>query len=144
MAINERKTRKERPPVSGLRDILTVKDKDPDYEYRWAKDSSGRVQWLEQRGWEVVTESHEIGQKTVDSTTRSVGKAVTRFGGGNVTLVLMRIPKEWYDADQAAKQEMVDALEASMQREANAGSIPGQNQPGYVPDGGGLQISRRR
>lgn len=114
MATVERKTRKERPPVAGLRDILTIPNKDPNYEYRWAKDVGGRIQYLEQKGWEKVTEDLEVGQKTVDSPSGNMGSVLTRFGGNGVTLVAMRIPKEWYDEDQARKQEMVDAVEESM------------------------------
>lgn len=144
MTTVKRETRKERPPVGGLRDILTIRNKDPNYEYRWAKDSAGRIEYLKERGWEVVEDDLEVGQKTVDSPTGKVGKALTRFGGAGVTLVAMRIPKEWYDEDQARKQELVDDLETTMQRDVRNGQIPGQNQPGYVPEGGGLQITRRR
>src|SRR5688500_2071172 len=140
----KRETRKERPTVGGLRDILTIANKDPNYEYRWVKDIPGRIKWLEERGWEVVQDDLLVGQKTVDSPVGKLGTALTRFGGGTVTLVAMRSRREWYDEDQARKQEMVDALEESMSREANAGRIPGQNDQGYVPQGGGLQIQRRK
>ena len=117
--IVKRETRRERPAVGGLRDILTIANKDPNYEYRWIKDIPGRIQWLEERGWEVVQDDLKVGQKTVDSPAGKLSSALTRFGGGNVTLVAMRIPKEWYDEDQARKQENVDALEQTMLQEAD-------------------------
>lgn len=144
-AVVKRETRRERPPVGGLRDILTIANMDKNFEYRWVNASKpGRVEWLKERGWEEVDkEGHEVGQRTVDTPT-NVGSKLTRFGGHGVTLLAMRIPKEWFDEDQARKQEMVDALEETMQREVNSGSIPGSNQPGYIPTGGGLQVTRRR
>ena len=50
---------------------------------------------------------------------------------GSATLVLMRISLEWYNEDQAAKQEAIDTLEASMRAEADA-------------DYGVLKISRKK
>lgn len=144
MTTVKRETRRERPPVGGLRDILTIANKDPNYEYRWVKDVPGRIKWLEERGWEIVQDDLKVGQETVDSPKGKLASALTRFGGGVVTLVAMRIPKEWYDADQAAKQELIDAQEESMMREANSGQIPGSNQPGYIPTAGGMHISRSK
>lgn len=140
----KKETRRERPPVGGLRDILTIADKDPNYEYRWVKDVPGRIKWLEERGWEIVLDSLKVGQETVDSPKGKLASALTRFGGGTVTLVAMRILKEWYDADQAAKQELVDAVEEQMVGEANSGRIPGSNETGYVPTSGGIKIQRSK
>jgi hypothetical protein len=128
--------------VGGLRDLLTIANKSEDHEYRWVNASvAGRIQWLEERGWEVVKDDLKVGQTTVDSPSGKIGSALTRFGGGNVTLVAMRIPKEWYDEDQARKQELVNDVEETMQRDAREGRIPGSNQAGYTPDGGGINSS---
>jgi hypothetical protein len=113
--------RKKRIPVGGARDILTVNGKDPNYEYRWVVDSPGRIQRFNDGGWEVVnTGDHEVGQRTVDRESK-VGSAVTKASGDGRTLVLMRILKEWYDEDQKAKQERLDAMESSMRQEARDG-----------------------
>jgi hypothetical protein len=106
--------RKRRSPLDGARDILTVYDKDPNFVYRWVRNDEGRIQWFKERGYEVVTRSQEVGEKLVDSGSQ-LGSAVTKFGGGTVTLVLMRIPREWYDEDQAAKEAEIAATEKSMQ-----------------------------
>ena len=123
--------RKKRTPVGGARDILTVYGKNPDYEYRWVIDSPGRVQRFIEGGWEVDTENHEIGHNVVDRGSK-VGSAVTKASGDGRTLVLMRIPKEWYDEDQKAKQDRLDALEASMRADAHEGRY------------GSLEINRRK
>ena len=108
-------TKKTRIPVGAARDILTVQGKDPNYEYRWVLDDPkrpGRLQRFKDGGYEVVTDTNEVGQNTVDRG-KKLGSAITRPDGGN-TLVLMRILKEWYDEDQAAKEEKIAALEATM------------------------------
>jgi len=116
--------RKERIPVNGNRDILTVSDKDPNYEYRWVLDSPGRLDKFAQGGWEIVKENLKVGETAVDSGAR-LGSAVTTSRGGQ-TLVLMRILKEWYDEDQMTKQEKVDATEEMMNAQVREGRIEGQ------------------
>lgn len=132
-----------RTPVDGARDILAVYDQDPNYVYRWVADDPqrpGRVQRLQERGYEVVQQDVQVGQKAVDKLTKT-GSAVTRTGGGGITLVLMRIPKEWFEEDQKAKQDHVDALEAAMQADIRQGRIPGSNQP--AASGGSLSIQHK-
>jgi hypothetical protein len=111
------KERPTRTPVSGPRDVLTVADKDPNYVYRWVNDTVGRIDRYLAGGYEFVQQAGEIGQKTVDRASR-LGSVVTRSVGGTVTGVLMRIPREWYDEDQEAKQDQIDSLEDSMRQEA--------------------------
>lgn len=140
-----RVTRETRIPVNGARDILTVKDKDPNFEYRWVIDRPGRLENFRQAGYEVVTDNNEVGQKAVDSQTK-LGSAITTTRGG-VTLVLMRIPKEWYDEDQLAKQEKVDLQEQAMQEDLRQGGFPAAQRGGrsgergsYTPEFGGLNL----
>lgn len=120
MSTEQRKERKDRIPVGGPRDVLTVQNKDPNYVYRWVLDVPGRIRRYEDGGYECVRDDLQVGQKTVDSNTQ-LGSVVTKHGGGDKKLILMRIPKKWYDEDQAAKAEKIDALEESMQIEAKDG-----------------------
>lgn len=119
------KTRPTRTPVSGARNILTVVGKDPNYVYRWVNDNNAgmRIQMFKDGGWEVVSKDTDIkvGDKVVDQGS-VVGSVTTRYVGQGTTAVLMRIPKEWYEEDQAKKQEELDALDAAMRDE---GSAPG-------------------
>ena len=133
--------RRKRGSVDGARDILTVSNQDPNYTYRWVADDPqrpGRIERLKEYGYEVVTEDMEVGGKAVDKSTK-IGSAVTRLGGGGITLVLMRQQKEWWDEDQKAKQAKVDAVEATMREDVRSGKIPGSQEPGA---GGKLNISR--
>lgn len=143
--MEKRQARPERIPVNGTRDILTVSGRDPNYEYRWVLDQPGRIDKFKQAGYEVVTDDLKVGQKAVDSSDKKLGSAITTSRGGQ-TLVLMRVLKEWYEEDQKAKQDKVDALEATLQDEARSGGFPGsgsRERGSYTPEGGGLNIKRR-
>ncbi len=120
MAKTERAERPKRVPVGGPRNILTVAQKDPNYVYRWVNDVPGRIAAFKEGGYEVVTSDNEVGDKTVDRGSK-LGSAITKSVGGQITAVLMRIPKEWYDEDQAAKQKDVDILEATMRDQSQRG-----------------------
>lgn len=137
-AVTPVRERKERIPVSGPRDILTVSDKDPNYSYRWVKDLPGRIQRFLDGGYEVVNHQAQVGHKTVDSGSR-LGTAVTRNDAGQ-TLVLMRIPVEWYNEDQERKQAEIDALEDSMRAEGGRNDGLGEGRP----ETGGFSISRHK
>lgn len=118
-------SRPTRVPVSGARNILTVSGKDPNYAYRFVNDIDHgmRVQMFKDGGWEIVDRNTDIkvGDKVVDQGS-VVGSTVTRYVGHGVTAVLMRIPLEWYEEDQAAKAAKVDEVEATMQDEQPAGN----------------------
>lgn len=131
--------RKERIPVSGPRDILTVTGKDPNYVYRWVRDTPGRIQRFLDGGYEIVNHDAQVGQRTVDSGSR-LGTAVTRLDGAH-TLVLMRILRDWYNEDQEAKQREIDALEDSMRTEG--GNRTGMSRD-EAPDTGKFEVSRPR
>ena len=120
MAKIERAERPKRVPVGGPRNILTVAQKDPNYVYRWVNDVPGRIAAFKEGGYEVVTSDNEVGDKTVDRGSK-LGSAITKSVGGQITAVLMRIPKEWYDEDQEAKQKEVDTLEATMRDQSQRG-----------------------
>ena len=115
-----RKRPERRSRAGGPRNILTVTGKDPNYVYRWVNDTPGRVQWLKDIGCEVVTDEVQVGDVTVDSGSQ-VGSVVTKHVGGGLRAVLMRIPVEWYNEDQEAKQAEIDAVETSMRAEARDG-----------------------
>lgn len=112
--------RAERIPVSGPRDILAVREQDPNYVYRWVNDVDNRVDRFKAGGYEVVTAPNvRVGDKQVDSGSQ-LGSAVTKAVGGKIMAILMRIPKEWFDEDQQAKMEEVDAKERAMRAESQA------------------------
>lgn len=110
-ATNQRK----RIPVSGNKDIMTVKGKDDGFVYRWVnQDDSGRIQMFEDGGYMKVDGGDiEVGQADV-SQASTLGKTVTKNVGQGTTAVLMKIKQEWYDEDQAAKASEVDSKVESL------------------------------
>ena len=113
--------RPKRTPISG-RNILTVKGKEAGFEYRIVNDSGDRIEMFKDAGWELVdSKDVTVGDRRVDRTTSEGSKAQVSVGGGTKAFV-MRIPKEFYDEDQAAKNKRIDALEESMKQKALSGS----------------------
>ena len=134
--------RKERIPVNGNRDILTIAKhlQDPNKEYRFVLDIPGRLAKFDQAGWEIVRDEEiTVGQPAVDQSDTRLGSAVTVSRGGQV-LVLMCIPKEWYDKDQEAKQEKVDAIEQLMNAQVRTGRLDGQ--PGFYGGEMSVRVTR--
>lgn len=62
---------------------LEVKDKDPNYHYRWVRTSEGRVDFMKELGYELVT--------TKDTKTGEEGHRVVQ------DTILMRCPKEQFE-----------------------------------------------
>lgn len=132
------KSRPARVPVTGNRDILTVMGKDPDFEYRWVKDKSEsgqRVFRFLQAAYEFVDASaaaqHGIGSTDVYSAG-DVGTLIRKPAGDGDFLYLMRIPKEFYDGDQAIKQQEIRDNERQLVRERDPESPSDDGQYGNI------------
>jgi hypothetical protein len=109
--------RVRRTPV-GVRNVLTVQGKDPNYVYRIVNDTGDRVEQFKAGGYETVSASEvQIGDRRVNAATPEGSIAQCSVGGG-VKGVVMRIPKEWYEEDQLAKQKQVAETEASTRSDA--------------------------
>lgn len=124
--------RPRRVPISGPRDIMTVSNKDPNYVYRWVNDTENRIERFKLAGYEIVTSEHDIGMPTVDKVSDKFGSAYVKKVGGGLQSVLMRIPKEFYNEDQAAKQVAIDEIADQMKQ---VGKNPGEY--------GGVNLGRK-
>lgn len=110
---------------------LSVARKDPNFEYRFVNDDGDNVADRMEQGYEPVLRSETVvGNKRVDSATPE-GSVIQISVGQGMKATLMRIPKEYYDEDQAAKQVVVDASESATKAEALSGTY------------GKLEISRK-
>ena len=119
--VKEPSGRPTRTPV-GRRNILSVKGKEAGYEYRIVNDEYDRIDAFKEAGWEVVSNSDvSVGDKRVGNSTTPGSAAQVNVGGGNKAVV-MRIKKEWYDEDQAAKQAQSRELEKSTRQDARNGA----------------------
>lgn len=112
---------------TGVRNRLSVTKKDPNFEYRIVTDREDRVEILREIGYEVCTaEEVAVGDKRVD-LGRPIGSIASLTLGGGDKGVVMKIPKEWYEADRLEKSKRVDSTEQTMKEDArkagNYGSI---------------------
>lgn len=113
--------RVRRTPV-GTRNVLTVSGKDPNYVYRIVNDTGDRVEQFKAAGYETVSATEvQIGDRRVNAATPEGSIAQCSVGGG-MKGVVMRIPKEWYDEDQAAKQNDVAKSEETTRSDALKGT----------------------
>ena len=119
-----------RTPV-GTRNILTVRGKDPEYEYRIVNDVEDRITQLQEAGYEIVqSDSVDVGDKRAANGT-SIGSAKQLSVGQGTKAFVMKIKKEWYDEDQRAKQGQIAATESAIKEPSLNGS-----------DYGSLKVSR--
>jgi hypothetical protein len=115
----EAANRPRRAPVDGHRSKLSVRGKDPAYEYFIATDKDGRIADLQDQGWEIVDDkSVTIGDRRITRPDAEGSPRTVDVGNGE-TGFLMRIKREWWDEDRARKQkvaaEAVGALKAQAQ-----------------------------
>jgi len=101
---------------------LYVAGKDANYEYRFVNNTDGKVEQRAEDGWEVVTKAElkQVGERRVDVPSTE-GAAQEVYVGHGHKAVLMKIRKDWYEEDQAAKQAVVDEREAATKQEALEG-----------------------
>lgn len=113
--------RVRRTPV-GVRNVLTVSGKDPNYVYRIVNDIGDRVEQFKEAGYETVPAKEvRIGDRRINGTSPEGSLAQTSVGGGMKGIV-MRIRKDWYEEDQRSKQTQVDQTEAATRKEALNGT----------------------
>jgi hypothetical protein len=116
--MREAKRTTRRTPINGVRNVLTVQGKDPDFEYRIVNDEGDRVAQFESMGYEVVTDQNvKVGDRRIANPTKE-GSPVQVSVGGGVKGYVMRIKKDWYAEDQASKQSRVNETEEAMKKDA--------------------------
>lgn len=113
--------RPERIPVSGSKDILTVKGRDDGFVYRWVNDEDDRLYRFERGGYDFVSHDASIGTRGVD-TSSGTSTVISKNMGKGVTAYLMRLPRELFDEDQKAKAKRIDAIEDTMKKALKDGS----------------------
>ena len=106
---NSNSAKPGRVPV-GAGNKLQFAGKDPSYRYRVVNDNPGRLAMFQQAGYEFCYSE----EREADKGAAEAGGVDTRIvadAGRGVKGYLMRIPREFYDEDQAAKIEKVKATE---------------------------------
>jgi len=132
--------REERVPLGIARQKLKVHEI-KGYKLRWINDTPGRLNEARRGGYEFVQADEidgKFGDTDIDQTNRDLGSRVCRAVSQTTGLkaYLMKIPLEYYEADQRAKQKEIDEVDQAI----HSGKLKDfVNQ--YVPeDGKGIQI----
>jgi hypothetical protein len=107
---------------AGARNILSVRGKEPGYEYRVVNDDFGRIEDFVERGWEFVdANAVKVGESRVDNPHPEGTKASIQVGrSAPKKAYVMRIKKEFWDEDQALKKARVDELESTMKQDVRS------------------------
>ncbi len=142
---NETQNKPNRIPVSGIRDIMTVLGKDPHFVYRFVVDKmerGARMMRFERGGWTYARIDDLHGGITVGEESVYKSKdhgSIVRFPSGEgLFSYLMKIKKEWYDEDQAAKAAAIDEVEQTI---IGTGRPDGEENKGQY---GSVKISREK
>lgn len=112
------KSSSERPrrTTLGTRNRISLRDRDPNYQYRLVncnlEGDPDRIERMTEAGYEIVPSKHagRLGDAQVDSPS-AVGSAGQLSVGRGDKAVWMRIRKDWYLEDQAVKQQEIDETE---------------------------------
>lgn len=100
---------------------------------RLVNDTDDRIERFKKAGWTPV-EGERIGDPHAADPS-SMGSASMKSVGAGTKAMLMEIPEEYYNADQADKQKAVNELEAAMESEI-------KNKLGGSAIGEGIKIKR--
>lgn len=119
---NDPKPRRKRVPLGVHHSKMTVpSDLIPDTHVgRWINDDDNRINQAVAGGWDFVTRtnnSHVGGDhndKNTDIGSRISQVVGTKKGGDIMRAYLMKIPREWYEEDQARKQKDVDMIDEAI------------------------------
>ena len=96
-------------------------EKDPNYVYRFVNDTGSRVANFQSAGYEFVEDKDLVvgDSRVFDPSDLGSAKRVTSNDG--TVSYLMRIKKEYYEEDQAAKAALINETEQAMKRDASQG-----------------------
>lgn len=131
------KGRRDRVPFGGHRRRLEVHNKDPNYVYYWFNDSQDRIARALGAGYEFVNKKDlgkDVGDKDVNNGTSSLDTRVSKKVGEDLTVYLMRIKREYWEQDQAAKQKEADLIDHAIQGGSSS----------QVPHSYGLDVHYKR
>lgn len=96
-------------------------EKDPNYVYRFVNDTGSRVANFQSAGYEFVEDKDLVVGDSRVFDPSDVGSAKRVTSNDGTTSYLMRIKKEYYEEDQAAKAALINETEQAMKRDASQG-----------------------
>lgn len=100
-----------------IRGPLAVRGKEAGFHYRFVNDYDDNVLSFQEGGYEVVQDKDvSIGDRRVDKSAAEGSVKHISVGGG-MKAVLMRIPQDLYDQDQAEKEQRIREQELAIKKE---------------------------
>lgn len=128
------KDRRERVPFSANRKRLSLNKEIEGFITRWFNDQDDRLQRAEDAGYQYVhrKEIGQVGDKDISNGNSDVNSRVSRVVGRMPTgqpirAYLLKIRKDWYQADQAKKEEINNRVDEAL-RAAPSTGVNAQNQ----------------
>jgi len=109
--------RPKRVPINGTHDILAVRGIRPGFKACWVNEVN--VPRYLDAGYTFVENDVSFGSHHVNQSNPH-GARYARNVGLQTIAYLMEIPQEYWDADREAEAAELEAMEASMKREARA------------------------
>lgn len=101
-SVHETARQPERVPMYAQRHMLNTDMIPAGYHGHWVADSNvGKIDMMKRAGYNFVTKDQNVYSDHV--TENGIDSRVSKSGSDNVTLYLMIIPLELYEADQEAK-----------------------------------------
>lgn len=95
----------------------------PGFQCYWINDLPGRIDQAKQAGYEHV--------KGPDGNPVKLVVGVME-GGGALTAYRMKIPRQWYEEDQQAKEGPRREIDAQMRQGNKDGGYASAGRPGYT------------
>lgn len=135
----ERNKRPRRNLFNGTQQKLAVYGEIPGYRLYIFNDVPGRIEKALETGYEFVMrdeleiETSRTATEANTSTDSRVRYTISISGDGPLYAYLMKIPKEWFEADQAEQQETIAASQRAMTR--GRGSEADKIGQTYIPNG---------
>lgn len=96
-------------------------EKDPNFEYRFVNDTGSRIANFKAAGYEFVEDQDLIVGDSRVFDPSDIGSSKKVVSNDGTVSYLMRIKKEWYEEDKAAKAEQINETERAMKQEASQG-----------------------
>lgn len=108
--------RRKRVPLVEQNRLMSFQ-RDDDYVYRLVNDTGDRIERFRKAGYEIVDKNNqeiELDSRVQDPSWRH--SALSQPVGEGIIAYCMRIPREWWEEDQKAKQKLIKESEDNMRR----------------------------
>jgi hypothetical protein len=111
--------RPKRTPL-GVRNRITFTKQDPNFVYRLVNDDGERISQAIEAGYAFVESDDKLGDERAGEGG-AIDTRVSKPVGNGKRGFLMRIPREYYNEDQALKNRLVDESELALKPKTKKG-----------------------